>query len=534
MKSNVIIIGGGLGGITAALELLDAGLSIILVDRDEEKNFGGLAKESFGGIFFVNSPKQRKIGIRDSPELALEDWYSFAEFENGDVLPKKWAESYVNNCTSKVYHWLKNQGIGFFPMVHWVERGMFVPGNSVPRFHMVWGTGHELAVRLINNLKKHPNADKLTIFFQHRVTGLLYNHEKVFGISCLDEKTGTELEIEAETTIIASGGIGGSIDAIKKHWYKGWGSPPEKILNGGHRYGIGDLHWEVLKLSANVTHLEKMWNYAAGIHHPYPKRDNHGLSVVPPKSALWINAKGERIGPNPLVSGYDTRYLVEKVCEQEHQYSWQVMNWKIAKKEIAVSGSEFNDAIREKRWFGFMRMILFGNMSLLNALKNDCVDFVMAESVDELAERMNALNKNQLVNPAILRKTINQYDQQIERGPKYFNDEQLRRISHLRSYPGDRIRTCKFQKIDDQKAYPLIALREFILSRKSLGGIQTDLDCQVLRGDGSTIRGLLAVGEAAGFGGGGIHGLRALEGTFLGSCIYTGRIAAGTIKNKKL
>jgi len=532
IKTDVLIIGGGIAGIVTALELLDTGLQITLVDRDKKENFGGLAKESFGGIFFVNSPTQRRIGIRDNIDLALNDWYSFADFEEQDYLPKKWAEHYIKLCTSDVYGWLIKQGISFFPVIHWVERGLFKPGNSVPRFHMVWGTGHELATKLIKNLSNHAKYKNLDIRFNHRIMNLLGGRGGITGAAGIDEKNDVPVHIESKHTVIATGGIGGSLETVKKYWNSRLGQVPNKILNGAHEFGLGDLHWAAEKMNANITHLNKMWNYAAGIHHPFPKKPNHGLSVVPPKSALWVNAVGSRIGPVPLVAGYDTSYLVESICNQKDKYSWQIMNWKIAKKEMAVSGSEYNDAIKNKNWIGFISGILFGNKSLLNSLKNDCVDFVMADSIELLVEKMNALNGDNKVSLEILEKSITLYDDQIGRGKKYFNDEQLRRIGHLRQYRGDRIRTCKFQKIDDKKVYPLVAIREFILSRKSLGGIQTDLDCQVLDKEGNSINGLLAVGEAAGFGGGGMHGRRALEGTFLGSCILTGRIAAETIKNE--
>ena len=530
-KTDVLIIGGGIAGITAALELVDTGLKILIVDRDTEHNLGGLAKESFGGIFFVDSPNQRRLGIKDSPDLALSDWFSAAEYDDDDHLPKKWAEAFVNHTTSEVYNWLRGQGIGFFPVVHWVERGMFKPGNSVPRFHMVWGTGHELAVKLIGNLRKQASSELLDFKFRHRITRLLYQNNRVSGAEGLDETSEHPFQVEATHTIIAAGGVGGSEEFVRKNWYKPWGAPPEKILNGAHEFGQGDLHMAAEKLDASVTHMDLMWNYAAGIHHPFPKKPNHGLSVVPPKSALWVNYQGDRIGPNPLVAGYDTRYLVKKICGEKEKYTWQIMNWKIANKEMAVSGSEYNDAIKNKSWLGFIATILFGNKGLMKVLKNDCIDFVTANSLGELVEKMNALNGDNKVSLEKISKTVSDYDRMIDRGSKYFNDEQLRRIAHLRQYRGDKLRTCKFQKIDDPKAYPLVAIREFILARKTLGGIQTDLDCQVLRSDGSVINGLFAVGEAAGFGGGGIHGKGALEGTFLGTCIYTARVAAKNIKN---
>jgi len=534
-EADCIIIGGGISGIVTALELLDANAKIILFDRDNSENFGGLAKESFGGIFFVDSPNQKKAGIKDSVDLAKSNWYSFAEFAQTDHLPKLWADSFIENCTPDVYHWLKERGVSFFPVVHWVERGWHQPGNAVPRFHMVWGTGYALMNELIGKLEEHPNRKNLQLYFKHRITDLDISDGKATGVRGINEDNGEEFDACAPHIVISAGGVGGNIELIKKTWGPTIGGAPEKLLNGSHRYALGDLHEEVSKIHGSVTNLEKMWHYAAGIHHPKPKMPDHGLSIVPPKSAIWLDYKGRRIGPEPLIAGFDTSFLVNEICKQEEKYSWQVMNKKIAVKEFAISGAEHNPAIRDKKLLPFLINLLFGNKNLVNHMINDCVDFVVANSVEELVEKMNVLNGDDKVDVNYLKQSIEQYDANIDRGVKYFNDEQLRRLAHLRQYRGDRVRTCKFQKINDKKAYPLIAIREFILSRKSLGGIQTDLTCRVMKkdpGEGNNyINGLYAVGEAAGFGGGGIHGKRALEGTFLGTCIYTARKAAQTIKS---
>lgn len=536
-KADCIIVGGGISGIVTALELLDANIKLVLFDRDGPKNFGGLAKESFGGIFFVDSPNQRKVGIADSVELAKQNWYSFAEFGNEDHLSRLWADSFIENCTPEVYHWLKQKGVGFFPVVHWVERGWHQPGNSVPRFHMVWGTGYSLINTLIAKLEAHPNRSNLKTVFNHRITGLDISDGVAIGVYGIDEGQGIEFEAKADHVVISAGGIGGNIALIKKTWGPTVGGAPSKILNGSHRFALGDLHDQVSENHGNVTHLQKMWHYAAGIHHPNPDKQDHGLSIVPPKSALWLDFKGRRIGPESLIAGFDTSYLVDQICKQEEKYSWQVLNKKIAVKEFAISGAEHNAAIRDKKIVSFLINLLFGNKKLVNHMIQDCVDFVIADSVEELAEKMNALNGDNKVDVHLLQQSVQQYDLNIDRGKKYFNDDQLRRLAHLRQYRGDRVRTCNFQKIDDKKAYPLVAIREFILSRKSLGGIQTDLSCRVMKqkpeGEVNVIKGLYAIGEAAGFGGGGIHGKRALEGTFLGTCIYTARKVAETIKSNK-
>ncbi len=534
-QTEILIIGAGIAGVTTALELLDHKKKILILDRDKEENLGGQAKESFGGMFFVDSPIQRKAGMKDSPELAFSDWEATAHFGDGDDIPRAWARQYVFNCTEHVYHWLKDRKIGFFPVVHWVERGLYHPGNSYPRFHMVWGTGHELAVVLNKALLNHPNAKEcLTVRFGVKVEDLLAEGGTIVGANGVEEHSGEPLEVKADVTIVATGGMGGNLQKVRDNWYKPWGAPPEEILIGAHQYGMGDMHDAVERKKGNVTHLDWMWPYAAGVHHPRPKKPNHGLSLVPPKSALWLNYKGERIGPMPLITAYDTRFLVEQICKEEKKYSWQVLNLTIANKEFAISGAEFNTAIKNKSYAGFLKTILLGNKSLVRDMLDNCVDFVVADSVKELAEKMNALTGTGDVETKALSESISKYDEQIDRGPSFFNDEQLRRIAHARQYRGDRVRTCKFQKINDRKALPLIAIREFIISRKTLGGIQTDLQSRVLDQTGDPIPGLYATGEAAGFGGGGLHGKGALEGTFLGACILTARVAAYDIVGKKL
>ena len=349
-RSDVLIIGGGIAGITTALELLDGGKSVALLDRDEEGVFGGLARESFGGMFFVDSPEQRRQGIRDSIDLAYRDWCSFAEFGDGDRWPRAWAEAYVSRCTEDVYKFVRGHGVTFLPVVNWVERGEFVPGNSVPRFHVSWGTGKGLAEALIAALRGHSNAGRLSLRFNARVDQLTMESGAVVGASGADEKTGAPFEVAANAVVIAAGGInGGDLSRVRANWHADWKTPPETILSGSHRFADGKLHDAAAEAGGVLTHLDNMWNYAAGVHHPKPRKPMHGLSLVPPRSALWLNWRGMRIGPQPLVSGFDTRRLVTDICAQEKQYSWQLMNMRIALKELAVSGAEHNPSIREKK-----------------------------------------------------------------------------------------------------------------------------------------------------------------------------------------
>ncbi len=529
LESDVVVIGGGLAGIVATLELLSAGRRVTLIDRDAEENFGGLAKESFGGILVVGSREQRRAGISDSPELALADWRAFGELTAAEHWPNRWAEAYVHDCHNEVYLWLKERGLGFLPIPHWVERGQFTPGNSVPRWHIVWGTGQELVLQLVHRLQYHPRRAALTLRFGCRVEDLIAEGGRISGCRGHTEATAPPFEARARAGMVATGGSNRSLSRVRANWHADWRTPPQTLLNGSHQYADGMLHDAVQAAGGRLTHLDRMWNYAAGVHHWRPRKPDHGLSLVPPRSALWLNWRGERIGPQPLVTGFDTRDLVTRICQQERQYSWQLLNRKIALKELAISGAEFNPSIRDKNKLAFLRDMIFGNRWLVDEMSRNCVDFVAAASLPELVDKMNALQGDAAVDPATVAAAVASYDAQIARGPKLHNDEQLRRIAYVRRWKGDRLRTCKFQRIVDPAAGPLIAIREFIVSRKSLGGIQTDLDSRVLGADGVPIAGLYAAGEAAGFGGGGMNGLRALEGTFLGGCFYGARRGARAI-----
>jgi predicted oxidoreductase len=532
-QAEIVIAGGGLAGLATAYRLLDAGKRVLLLEKDTSENLGGLAKLSFGGLMMVGTPHQRRRRIADSPELALRDWESFAEFSPEDSLPREWAKFYCENSIELIYEFLDARGVEFLPVVNWAERGLFKPGNSVPRWHITWGTGHEIIARMIAGLESHPRRDLLDLRYEHGVSDLELAGGRVVGVRGKRMTDGAEFTARGERVVIASGGIcGGDLKMVKANWYKGWGQPPKHLLNGAHRYGDGLLHERAEAHGAVLTHLDKHWHYAAGIHHPKPRFPGDGISLVPPRSALWLNARGERIGPVPLMGYTDTRFLVEEILRQPGQYSWQVMNWKIALKELAVSGCDYMTAFRYKKKLMLLKHLLLGNRELVERLVRECGDDVVtASTIEELAGKMNERSlEGQRVDARALATTVRDYDDQISRAPKYISDDQIRRIQAFRSYGGDRLRVCKFQRIIDQRAMPLVAIREFILTRKSLGGIRTDIRSRVLRANEEPIPGLYAVGEAAGFGGGGIHGLRSLEGTFLGGCVLTAQVAARAIQ----
>jgi predicted oxidoreductase len=524
-QAQVVIAGGGLAGLTAAFELIEKDYDVMVVEKSPFEDLGGQAKESFGGVHMIGTPHQKRIGIKDSPELAYRDWASVAQFGEEDYWPRSWAKFYCDNSREFIYDFLDSKKISFLPILNWPERGLHRPGNTVPRWHVTWGTGSEIISKLLFAIENHPRRKNLRLLFEHEVSGFLVTAGKVTGLHGTKLGDSTVFEVKAEHVVVASGGIcGGDLTKLRANWYRDWGSPPKVILNGGHVHSDGKLHDQAQSLGANLTHLDKQWHYAAGIHHPLKRRPHDGISLVPPRSALWMNAKGERIGPVPMIYNTDGRSLVERVVKSPGQYSWQVLNRRIALKEIAISGSDYMTAFRTKNKRLLIQNVLFGNHQLVDRLIKECSDDILiAHSLDELMDQMDEKSLEGIrINRAQMRLDIEAYDDQILRGQSYHNDDQLRWIQNFRNYRGDKIRVCNFQRILDPKAMPLMAIREFILSRKSLGGIQTDLQCRVLRADGSVVTGLYAIGEAAGFGGGGIHGLGSLEGTFLGGCILTG------------
>jgi predicted oxidoreductase len=528
-RADVAVVGAGIAGLVTALELLDQGRSVVVLDRCRPEEVGGLAREAFGGMFMVDTSEQRKSRVRDSVELALADWLRVADFDEDDVWPRRWAEEYVARARDDVGGWLKERGVRFFPVVNWAERGMYGDGNSVPRFHLTWGCGKALVDQVLGAIESHPRRSALELRLGMRVTGLVEEGGRIAGCRVAPEEGGEQSELSADAVVIAAGGIGGNLDLVRREWPEDLGSPPKDILMGSHYYADGAMHEEVRSHGGNVTHLSRMWNYADAVRHPEPARPLHGLKLIPPRSGLVLDPTGRRYGPAALIPTFDARYALERMCEDERKYYWMICNWKIAKRELDVSGSQHNPSIREKRLGRFLLGILLGKPTLVRYFLNRCPDFVSARSLPELADRMREVTADDALDAEQMEAEVRRYDAGIARGKPLHNDDQLRRIAQLRNWRGDRLRTCKFQRIDDESAGPLIAIRMTVMARKSLGGIQTDLGCRVLRENGQAMPGLYAVGEAAGFGGGGMHGKRSLEGTFLGGCVLTGRVAARTI-----
>ena len=530
-SSDALVIGGGLAGIVTALELLRAGQRVTLVDRDTPERFGGLALWAFGGMALVGTPLQAKMKIPDTPERALADWLRFGELGPGDHWPRAWARYYVEHSRAQVHDWLVQEGVKFMPAVNWVERGRHGEGNSLPRYHIVWGTARELTRRMVAALRA-ADAGRLTLLHGHRVTGLDHESGRIAGAVAVNETTGEEVRLHAPVVVLAMGGINGGHEEARANWPKDR-PRPAAMLNGAHPFADGRLHRHAAeRLGARITHAGEMWNYAAGFPHPFPHFDGHGLSAIPCKSALWLNHRGERIGPEPLVTGFDTHWLCERVAAQEKPWTWHLLNWRIAAREFAISGAEHNQRIRDMQFPLFLKETLLGNHRLVRQMQRQSPHFLVDDTLAGLAAKMNALTASLDVAPEVLQATADAFDANFAHGSKLHNDDQIRRILHARQWGPDKLRTCAPAPLQQPGAGPFIAIQMQLITRKSLGGLQTDLQSRVQGGAGQPIAGLYCVGEAAGFGGGDANGKRSLEGTFLPGCILTARAAARSITGR--
>ncbi len=523
---DAIVIGAGIAGLIASLELAKSNKQVLILDAQKEEHVGGLARSAFGGMALIGTPEQKRNNIKDSPIIALKDWYSFANFSDDDVFPKQWAKLYVERSYQDIYLYVKKLGVKFLPAVNWVERGLYTGGNSVPRYHVMWGTSLELVNKVLDAITpfKHKN---IHFIFNCKINQLLSSKNTIIG--CQDTEQNQYI---ASHTIVASGGFTGNLAKVKAHWPEHFSPAPKAMLNGTHPSCDGTMHDVVSDIGGNITHLDKMWNYAAGIPHPKATFQHQGLSLIPCKSALWLDSKGKRIGPQPLITGFDTHELCKRMSQQKSGYAWQVLNWKIASKEFAVSGAEHNQMIRDKKLLTMLKETLLGNHRLVKQMQKESDHFIVADSVEELTTKMNALTDNELLTKQVLQQTLDDYDTVLSRPPSQWNDDQIRRIEHARKWGADKLRTCKPHPIQDKKHGPLIAIKISLISRKSLGGIQTNLNSQVLSPNAEPISGLYAIGEASGFGGGGSNGEKSLEGTFLSGCLLTAQQAAKHINNK--
>ncbi|MFJ5270235.1 FAD-binding dehydrogenase [Streptomyces sp. NPDC088358] len=538
--ADVIVIGAGLAGLAATAELVDAGRKVILLDQEPEQSIGGQAHWSFGGLFFVNSPEQRRMRIKDSHALALQDWMGTAGFDRAeDHWPRRWAEAYVDFAAGEKRSWLHQQGVRFFPVVGWAERGGYDAnghGNSVPRFHITWGTGPGLVAPFERRVRAGVARGLVELRFRHRVTGLSRSAGAVDTVTGeILEPSGIErgqasgrtvtgaFELKAQAVIVTSGGIGGDHDLVRANWPERLGTPPERMISGVPAHVDGKMLGIAERTGARLINRDRMWHYTEGIQNWNPIWDKHGIRILPGPSSLWLDARGNRL-PVPLFPGFDTLGTLEHIMRTGYDYTWFVLDQKIIGKEFALSGSEQNPDLTGKSVKGVVGRARADVPGPVKAFMDHGADFVVEKDLGALVRGMNALTKEPLIDEAALRREIVARDREIAN--PFTKDLQVTAVRGARNYLGDKlIRTATPHRILDPKAGPLIAVRLHILTRKTLGGLETDLSSRVLTEGGDPLEGVYAAGEVAGFGGGGVHGYRSLEGTFLGGCLFSGRTA---------
>ncbi|MFB4280408.1 MULTISPECIES: FAD-binding dehydrogenase [unclassified Nonomuraea] len=548
MDADVIVVGAGLAGLVATHELTAAGRKVALVDQENAANLGGQAFWSFGGLFLVDTPEQRRLRVKDSFELAWSDWLGSAQFDrldDEDSWAVRWARAYVEFAAGEKRSWLAGHGLTFLPTVGWAERGSLRAdghGNSVPRFHIAWGTGTGVVEPFVRSAHRAAAAGLVRFYHRHQVDELvttggtvsgvrgtvLADDDSPRGVASTREQVG-EFELSAQAVIVTTGGIGADHDLVRRYWPERLGRPPAHMVTGVPAYVDGRMLDIAAGAGVRLVNRDRMWHYTEGLHNWDPVWPGHGIRILPGPSSLWFDALGRRL-PEPCLPGYDTlgtlRHLRTTPDIAEHDHSWFILSQQIIKKEFALSGSEQNPDITSKDRKAFLRARLLGKgaPAPVEAFKRHGADFVVADTLEELVAAMNGLTDKPLLDAAVIRAQIEARDLQITN--PYSKDVQVQGIHNARRYLGDRLgRAAAPHRILNPAAGPLIGVKLHILTRKTLGGIQTDLDSRALGLDGQPIDGLYAAGEVAGFGGGGVHGYNALEGSFLGGCLLSGRTA---------
>lgn len=545
MDCDVLVIGAGLAGLVAATEAVDRGLRVTIVDQEGEQNLGGQAFWSLGGLFFVDSPEQRRMRIRDSRDLARQDWLGSAQFDRPeDHWPRLWADAYLDFAAGEKRAWLHAQGMRWFPVVGWAERGGSLAsghGNSVPRFHVTWGTGPGVLAPFVRRAREAEAKGRLSFRFRHQVDRLIVTNGAVRGAegSVLKDdgagrgKTSSReavgaFSISADAVVVASGGIGGNHELVRRNWPTGrLGPPPTSMVSGVPHHVDGRMLAISQEAGGSVINGDRMWHYTEGLRNWDPIWPNHGIRILPGPSSLWFDADGNRFSA-PAMPGYNTLGTLKAIKASGHDYSWFILTKAIIKKEFALSGSEQNPDLTGKDIRLLLKRLGPNPPGPVQAFMDKGEDFIVRDNLEDLVEGMNRLAGAARLDPAQIRAQVEARDREVANA--FSKDAQVTAIRGARGYLGDRLmRTARPHRILDPKAGPLIAVRLHLLTRKTLGGLQTDLSSRVLELSGAPVPGLYAAGEVAGFGGGGVHGYNALEGTFLGGCIFSGRVAGRSV-----
>ncbi|MBL1076601.1 FAD-binding dehydrogenase [Nocardia sp. 2] len=540
---DVIVVGAGLAGLVATYELVQAGRKVLVLDQENRANLGGQAFWSLGGLFFVDSPEQRRLGVKDSLELAMQDWMGSAGFdrEDEDLWARQWAKAYVEFAAAEKRQYLFDLGLRVTPLVGWAERGGATAdghGNSVPRFHLTWGTGPEVVRVFLEPVLAAEQRGQVGFAFRHRVDQLVTTGDAVTGVrGSVLEPSSTErgvassrevvgdFEFQAKAVLVSSGGIGHNHELIRRNWpVDRLGPCPEHMISGVPAHVDGRMLGITEAAGGRIVNRDRMWHYTEGIHNWDPVWPDHAIRIIPGPSSLWFDANGKRL-PAPCFPGFDTNSTMKAILSTGYDYSWFILTQSIIEKEFALSGSEQNPDITGKDLkLTLKSRVAKGAPGPVEAFKKHGVDFVVADNLSDLVAGMNKIARGPHLDFADIERQIVARDRDAEH--KFSKDAQLMAIGNARRYLGDKLgRVATPHRILDPAHGPLIAVRLNVLTRKTLGGLQTNLDSQVMRPDGSPFAGLYAAGEVAGFGGGGVHGYNALEGTFLGGCIFSGRAA---------
>ena len=545
MDCDLLVIGGGLAGLVAATEATARGLKVIVIDQEGEQNLGGQAFWSLGGLFFVDSPEQRFMRIRDNLDLARQDWMGSAQFDRPeDHWPRQWAEAYLNFAAGEKRAWLHSLGMRWFPVVGWAERGGSLAnghGNSVPRFHITWGTGPGVLDPFVRLAREAEKKGLLSFRFRHQVDELIATNGAVTGARGTrlapdpvqrggksNRNAIGDFEISAAATLVASGGIGGNHDLVRKNWpTERLGKPPEFMVSGVPAHVDGRMVAITQAARGSVINADRMWHYTEGLRNWDPIWPNHGIRILPGPSSLWLDAEGNRF-PAPAMPGFDTLATLKAIKATGYDYSWFILTKAIIKKEFALSGSEQNPDLTGKNIPLLLKRLGKEPNAPVRAFMDKGADFVVRDNLEDLVEGMNALSGEHRLDTKRIRAVVEARDREIDN--TFSKDAQVTAIRGARNYLGDKLmRTAKPHRLLDPSMGPLIAVKLNILTRKTLGGLQTDLQGRVLEENGQVVPGLYAAGEVAGFGGGGYHGYNALEGTFLGGCIFSGRVAGRSV-----